>query len=391
MIDSAHLSGPAPVARLAVVSNFLPRHDAASSNLRVLSLLRLLMARGTRVDYFHFNATDEDERYARDLGTPARRLPEEPVAAAEAVADARPEAVWLTNLWTPGFLRLQSGILRRLRRILPGSPVLLDTMDLHARKYERLHALSGDPAHLDKAREFLELEREAYPLAHVVLAVSAGEREAILEAVPGCAPVAVVPNVHAPAGDPPPLAIRRGLVFLGNFHVDHNEDAARWFADRVLPLIHERRPGTRLTFAGRGSDTVLADLASQDVRLTGYVPDVETELGRHRVFVCPMRYGAGMKGKAGAAAACGLPMVSTTLGAEGFDFEDGEHCLIADSPQAFARDAGLLLEDDDVWTRIGRAARTYAAQRLSPDAAARALERAFRLCGRTGAGREGVA
>src|SRR5690606_3375452 len=62
-----------------------------------------------------------------------------------------------------------------------------------------------------------------------------------------------------------------------------------------------------------------------------------------------MTYGAGMKGKIGSAASVGLPIVTTSIGAEGFDFQDGEHLFIADNPAEFAGKCLHLLQDPVCW------------------------------------------
>jgi len=75
------------------------------------------------------------------------------------------------------------------------------------------------------------------------------------------------------------------------------------------------------------------------------VPDVTPYLDSHSVAMAPLRFGAGMKGKIGQALAAGLPVVTTSVGAEGMDLEDGKTALIADSPEAFAKAVVRLCTD----------------------------------------------
>ena len=91
--------------------------------------------------------------------------------------------------------------------------------------------------------------------------------------------------------------------------------------------------------------------------MTGYVRDVSPFFLRSRVFVAPLRFGAGMKGKIGQALAYALPVVTTPVGAEGLGLRDGENAVIADAdPQAFAEAIVALYGDAERWQRISDAA-----------------------------------
>jgi glycosyltransferase involved in cell wall biosynthesis len=102
--------------------------------------------------------------------------------------------------------------------------------------------------------------------------------------------------------------------------------------------------------------------------VTGHVPDVEAQLRQARVFVAPLRYGAGMKGKNGHAMAHGLPVVTSTVGAEGMGLEDGRHTLIRDDPEAFAAAVVELYTQPPLWERISANALELVRTRWTPEA-----------------------
>ena len=101
----------------------------------------------------------------------------------------------------------------------------------------------------------------------------------------------------------------------------------------------------------------------EGVEVTGFVETVYPELARARVFVCPIRYGSGTRLKLLEAFAAGLPVVSTSLGAEGIDYVDGEHLMIADSPGDQAGAILDLLGDDALARQLGRSGRGLAIER----------------------------
>jgi glycosyltransferase involved in cell wall biosynthesis len=100
----------------------------------------------------------------------------------------------------------------------------------------------------------------------------------------------------------------------------------------------------------------------------GYVPDVDPYFARAAVFVAPLRYGAGVKGKVGQAMAHGLPMVTTTIGAEGMAVVDGVHALARDDPSEFGRAIQTLAGDGGLWNRLSLAGADLIRSTMSRDA-----------------------
>ncbi len=148
------------------------------------------------------------------------------------------------------------------------------------------------------------------------------------------------------------------LLFVGSMDWMPNIDAMRWFAAEVLPLIRRRRPDCFLTIAGRSPTAEIRGLATKDARIqvTGTVPDVRPFLWGAAVAIVPLRIGGGTRLKIYEAMAAKVPVVSTTIGAEGLDVRDGENILIADSPREFADACLELLEDKTLRRSLARTA-----------------------------------
>jgi glycosyltransferase involved in cell wall biosynthesis len=92
------------------------------------------------------------------------------------------------------------------------------------------------------------------------------------------------------------------------------------------------------------------------MRIRGRVGDIHAFLRRFRGFVAPLRFGAGSKKKILDAMASGVPVVTTSVGAEGMGFRDGVDIMIADTPREFAVKTLALYRDTVLWRRISRAA-----------------------------------
>lgn len=184
---------------------------------------------------------------------------------------------------------------------------------------------------------------------HIARTVSAtvvcSEIDRVRLSVPG---VAVVPNGYEPSGDPAsrdrtgkPLS----LVFVGLYLYEPNRDAARELAREILPRIRVVEPDARLRLVGR-ADGMLDELGCvPGVELVGEVQDVAPELAQADIMVAPIRFGSGTRLKIIEAFAHRIPVVSSSLGAEGLDAVHDESIVLADSHEAFAA-ACLALHQD---------------------------------------------
>lgn len=136
------------------------------------------------------------------------------------------------------------------------------------------------------------------------------------------------------------------LVFTGSMDWLPNRDAVRFFAQEILPRVRAQLPAVTLTVVGRNPGRELQAIAREHgMRLTGRVDDVRPYMEAASVYVVPVRIGGGTRLKIFEAMAMGLPIVSTTVGAEGLPVLDGLDILIRDDPASFASAVTQLLQD----------------------------------------------
>jgi sugar transferase (PEP-CTERM/EpsH1 system associated) len=212
-------------------------------------------------------------------------------------------------------------------------------------------------------------ERRACEVADQVVAVSETDAGALRRLVPGLEP-AVVPNGVDMALCTEPVAPlaqgmgpgERDLVFTAKMDFRPNVDAVQWFAGEILPLIVERSPQTQFWVVGKDPHTRLAPLAEDPaIILTGWVEDVRPYIAGAGVYVVPLRMGGGTRLKVLEAMAMSKAMVSTTVGAEGFDLVSGRELVLADRPEDFAAEVVELLGNRARREEMGRMARAFAA------------------------------
>jgi len=148
------------------------------------------------------------------------------------------------------------------------------------------------------------------------------------------------------------------MLFLGSFRHAPNLEALYWFVNRSLPRVLERWPQAKLIVIGSDPPPrySLPDFGDA-LDLRGYADDILTPLGEAAVFICPILSGSGVRVKLLEAFACGIPVVSTRIGAEGLSDEDGRICRLADSPEAFADAISALFADPEAAAAMAGRAR----------------------------------
>jgi glycosyltransferase involved in cell wall biosynthesis len=152
----------------------------------------------------------------------------------------------------------------------------------------------------------------------------------------------------------------RRVTFLGGLHWPPNAAGIVWFANEVWPQVLDQVPDARLTVIGKEPPRELVDQQSeiQNLDVTGYIDDPEPLLAETGVFIVPLHAGGGMRVKVIDAWSWGLPIVSTTVGAEGIQYKDSEDILIADSEDAFAQAVARILQEPELGNRLSRAGRS---------------------------------
>lgn len=268
-------------------------------------------------------------------------------------------------------------MLRAIRRAAPRVRVVYDMVDAHFVRLRRESAVTGDASAAREAARYERLEAELARAADLVWFASTADREAVERLAPDVAGE-VVPTVHRPRQGGLPFAAREHLIFVGNFVHRPNADAVRFLIADILPLVRAEIPGVQLLLVGDNAPPELGTDAPEGVRVLGYVPDLDPLMESARVFVAPIRFGAGINGKIGEALAYGLPVVTTSVGAGGMGFADGEEALVADDPREFASAVVRAYRDECLWQRLSDRGRRHVAQNFTPEVLSRRINDSIR-------------
>jgi glycosyltransferase involved in cell wall biosynthesis len=167
------------------------------------------------------------------------------------------------------------------------------------------------------------------------------------------------------------------LLFIGTMTWEPNKDGIKWFIEEIYPKIKKENPDVLLTIVGKYDDLFLDKSDDVSIKILGYVPDLEDMYKNATLFICPLRFGSGMKIKVLDAMYRGLPMITTSIGAESIDLEDGTHCFIADTPDEFAKKTLMLLGDPNLWRKFSTNSRALAARVYTWESEYKRLDAAF--------------
>jgi glycosyltransferase involved in cell wall biosynthesis len=175
----------------------------------------------------------------------------------------------------------------------------------------------------------------------------------------------------------PPATTTADLVFVGSMDWLPNVDGVLYFVREILPLIRQVRPETTLAIVGRTPPPKIAQLAVADPRIqvTGTVPDIRPYLWSSAIAIVPLRIGGGTRLKIYEAMAAQIPVVSTTIGAEGLSVNPPHDIRLADTPAHFAAQCLELLTTPELRTRLSQAAAAMVTSHFSWEQVARAFEK----------------
>lgn len=230
------------------------------------------------------------------------------------------------------------------------------------------------------ARSLEALERRLLSGSFGHLVCSEREKERLLQIVPS-ARIAVIENgVDTAAFSPKALtgAERKRLVFVGSMNYHANIEAAVWFTRHVWPAVHRQFPDWSLTLVGSNPAPAVLELAGDAVEVTGTVPSVAPYYNDAFAAIVPLRTGGGTRLKILEAMAAKVPVISTTLGAEGLAVSAGQNILIADSESSWMEAFAALSASEERWNAVASAGRSLVESRYDWQVLGRTLYETYR-------------
>lgn len=350
--------------RVVVVGANVPRYDRDSGSLRLYNLLQVLRsldlpvtficARTETIDYH----ADSLQQMGIEVLTGPKHAQTNLLKLGDTIQAAIVERPEIGVFYVP-----------ILRSLVPGTPIIYDSVDLHYLRLSRSAQLEPSEETLKSARRYALVESSLARLTDATIAITEDEKEILQHMAPD-ARIEVIPNIHEVVPVNVPYAERKGLLFVANFNHPPNVDSLRYLLEIIWPPIRSAMPNLTLRVVGRGlKESDLPTSIPQGVEQVGWVRDLEPVIDSARALIAPIRYGAGMKGKITQSMSRGLPVVTTTMGVEGMDVVSGRDLFVVDAPDEFARTVVRLYQDEHTWSEISRNSAAFIERTCSPQRA----------------------
>lgn len=236
-----------------------------------------------------------------------------------------------------------------LRARFPNTPIVLRSSNVEYQILERNARVTRFPNSLIYKRQAAltqEFERKVMLEVDAMTAITESDRITLSSMNPAIPSTVVTAGTKIPDVNPTAEKIN-AIGCIANWSWVPNSTGLAWFLDQCWPQIKRANPGLQFRVAGGSMPDTLKDRFEKDPDLVyeGFVDNADDFRRSLRALVIPLLSGGGMKLKTLDVMGCRVPFVSTSIGTEGIDVQDGKHCYIADNPQEFANRVNQLLSD----------------------------------------------
>jgi glycosyltransferase involved in cell wall biosynthesis len=336
---------------ILVIDTYVPCYDKESGALRLWQLMKIFKELDYQVIFVPDNGAKEQPyvEMLQDLAIEVVYTQEGyGTTIAQQLAALLPlvDFAWVCR---PELYEKYAPLIRQHDQI----KLIYDTVDLHYLRMQRGAELQAQ--NLDQRRSWIRMQSRELKAAHnadLTITITKVEQQILQQQQINN--LAVIPNIHVSySGTRPSFGQRQGLLFIGSYNHPPNVDAVRWLCQEIMPLVWSQLPELTLTLLGSNvTEEVQALAQDQRISVPGYLAEVSSYFLAHRLFVAPLRYGAGMKGKLGQSLEYGLPIVATTMGIEGMNLTHEENVLEANEAPEFAQQIIRLYRNEELWNQL---------------------------------------
>lgn len=321
-------------ARVLYVAPTLPLFDRATGGRRLLDMFRVLREQGVEITYLYeqLGAFTDTDKYTKALDELGITYAPDPIGYLMELRDPQQ-----FNLVILGWYYTAAAVISSVRDALPDVRIAIDSNDIH---WER-EARSEQAGLLDKTPEEREVdkarERRVYAQADEVWVVSEDEAEILARELP--ATKWRVVGIPCPVSDAYVEHLNgERVLFVGGFGHLPNESAALWAAEILSEFNAHTKRAVHLDIVGSQPPRSVRELSNNPlISVPGFVPSLDPYHRDAKVFLAPLKYGGGVKGKISDAICRGVPVITNALGNEGLRLKHGKEILLGETTEDFIR------------------------------------------------------
>ena len=243
----------------------------------------------------------------------------------------------------------------KVSKFLPNTKTIFDMVDIHFLRYQR--AIEIEPSRISlkkRYKKYFTIETKLAKKVDFVIAISDKEKAFMSDYLPDNK-IVTISNVHYPKvkqNEIPTFINRENLLFIGSSHTP-NIDAVHYLYNEIMPLVWETLPNIKVQIIGSVNKEINS-ITHKNIEFLGFVENVEPYFLNSKLMIAPLRYGAGVKGKVGQAFEYYLPVVTTSIGAEGMFLENELNAMIADNAVDFANKIIEVYTQNEIWDKLSK-------------------------------------
>jgi O-antigen biosynthesis protein len=359
--------------RILVIDHHLPMPEKDAGSLRMFHILTILRDLGHRVTFVPDNLADIPP-YADELRKRGIEVVHHPYI--ESVRQhlsqhgREYDAVVLSRC---NFARKH---VADVRLHAPQSRLIFDTVDLQFLRESREAEMTRDAQTKLSAQEKEQQEYELIDQSDETWVVSSFEQELLHRERPDKS-IEIVSMITDLPGSATPFSLRHDFLFVGSFQHAPNADAVIFFSKEIYPLVKAWLPYAKFYIIGDKPPPAVVALADENIVVTGLQPDIRPYFDNVKLSIAPLRFGAGVKGKITQSMGFGVPVVATSIAAEGMALTNREDILVADRPDDFAKALVEVYQCEKLWNQISENGIKKARAMYSREVARKQLSRLF--------------
>lgn len=368
--DMPHLEKERDVnKRVLVLDDLVLMPDNDSGSLRMFNLLQVFKKLGYKVSFIAKTLAYHPvyTRRMQSIGIECFYLPYLESIHSHLIAHGHLYDVVLLSR-----VNVAEQFIDTAKKYCTNAMILFDTVDLHFLREQRQALINQDKQQLAAAERLKLQELSTARKADKTLLVSPAEIELFKQEAPDV-PVALLSNIHQNQETVYGYQERKDILFIGGFEHRPNADAMEFFINEIFPILHSLKTDLKLLIIGSNIPPKIAAHASSHIIIKGFVSDIKPIFDRIRLSIAPIRYGAGVKGKINTSMTYGVPVVATTVAAEGMNLTHDKDILIADTPEDFARQIVRAYDDEQLWISLSNSGKVNIEEHFSFAVAERQL------------------
>lgn len=360
---------------LTFVTDSLPRFDRQGSDLRLFTILKILLMNGCTINYIYTSPTKCQMKYVKALKGDLNvyHVPSKLDSLLNVACGNRADYFWIIPLKDTDDIGIKTEFGHQLKERMPGAKIIIDMERLSTEDFLTNREPSKTDAVCLNKRQPVENILKLFELAHRIIAANNKEKLQIEKMLSSKSEVQVVPHIYEILNWGLPFKRRRNVCFFGTSDMTCNADNPNYFFVDIFDSMRRLNPDLEFHLICRDLSILRDSLKSTGFKILTIKKHLPTLLLNYKLCIFPFGYTNSTINAFGIAAASGVPIVTSKIAAEGYPVNDGSECFIADSPDEFVGKCNQCLRDSIAWHNFRVKSQIMIAENNSPEVIANKL------------------